>query len=301
MYTLSGPAHDEATPLESSRVLTIAGTITECPSPIVAGTGLLRFARVGSRTVVQQTFATSPLKMLNPRASDRAASVYTATYGGGLVGGDAIHLTVDVEPGARAVLTTQSSTKVYRSMRPATQQVIARVGDGALLVVGPDPIVCFAGSSLRQVQRYDLHRGASLVVVDWITSGRRAMGERWAFDSYEGRLEVRREDRTILYDSVRLTREDGPIVERMGRFNVCATVVVIGPLVAAPAATLISEIANLPVTPRADVVISAAPLHSDGVLMRMIGLSTEQISTVLRQHLRFLRSELGGELWSRKW
>jgi urease accessory protein len=227
--------------------------------------------------------------------------VYTATYGGGLVGGDAIHLTVDLEPGARAVLATQSSTKVYRSMRPATQQMIARVGDDALLVVGPDPIVCFAGSSLRQIQRYDLHRGASLVVVDWITSGRRAMGERWAFNSYEGRLEVRREDRTILYDSVRLTREEGPIVERMGRFNVCATVVVIGPLVAAPAATLISEIANLPVTPRADVVISAAPLHSDGVLMRMIGLSTEQISTVLRQHLRFLRSELGGELWSRKW
>jgi urease accessory protein len=239
--------------------------------------------------------------MLNPRASDRAAWVYTATYGGGLVGGDAIRLTVDAEPGARAVLATQSSTKVYRSVRPTTLQMIAHVSRDAVLVVAPDPVVCFAGSSFREDQRYHLTRDANLVVIDWITSGRRAMGERWAFDSYEGRLELRREDRTILYDCVRLTRDDGPIVERMGRFNVWATVVAIGPLVAGPAATLISELANLPLTPRADFVISAAPLHGDGVLMRMTGLSTEQISTVLRQHLRFLRSELGGELWTRKW
>ena len=251
--------------------------------------------------MVQQAFATSPLKLLNPRATDRAAWVYTATYGGGLVGGDAIRLTIDVESGARAALATQSSTKIYRSMRPTMQQMIGRVGHDGLLVVAPDPIVCFAGSSFRHDQRYDLTRDASLVVIDWITSGRRAMGERWAFESYEGRLELRREGRTILYDSLGLRRADGPIVERMGRFNVWATVVAIGPLVAVPAATLLGEIANLPVTPRSDFVISAAPLDHDGTLLRMAGVSVEQMSTVLGQHLRFLSTQLGCELWSRKW
>lgn len=266
-----------------------------------AGDGLLRFARVGSRTIVHRAFATSPLKMLTPRTTDCAAWVYFATYGGGMVGGDGIRLTVDLEPGARAVLATQSSTKIYRSVRPASQQMVARVGDGALLVVGPDPIVCFAGSSFRQVQRYDLSRDASLVVVDWMTSGRRAMGERWAFDSYEGRLELGREHRTILYDSLRLARDDGPIAERMGRFNVWATVVAIGPLIAAPAATLISEIADLPVRARSDLVVSAARLDHDGVLLRMAGVSVEQASRALRQHLGFLSPHLGRELWSRKW
>ena len=267
----------------------------------MAGTGLLRFARVGSRTVVERALATSPLKMLNPRASDRAAWVYTSTHGGGLVGGDAIHLTLDVEADARAVLATQSFTKIYRSTRSASQQVTARVGDEALLVVAPDPTVCFAGSSFRQDQCYDLSRSGSLVVLDWMTSGRRAMGERWAFDRYEGRLELRRDGRTILYDTIRLSQDDGPIVERMRRFNVWATVVVIGPLVAESAARLTAEISSLPVAPRSDLIISAAPLGIDGALLRIAALSTEQVSIVLRQHLRFLRTHLGGELWSRKW
>jgi len=127
------------------------------------------------------------------------------------------------------------------------------------------------------------------------------MGERWAFDRYDGRLEFWREGRAILYDSVRLTQDDGPLAERMGRFNVWATVVLTGPLVAEAAAKLISEIANLPVPPRSDLILSAAPLGEDGALLRMAGISTEQTSVVIRQYLSFLSPHLGGELWSRKW
>jgi urease accessory protein len=279
----------------------IVPTIVQCPAPVVAGTGLLHLARIGPRTVLQRVFATSPLKILNPRRSDRAAWVYSATYGGGLVGGDAICMTVDMEPGARAVLATQSSTKIYRSATLASQDLTACVNDDGLLVVAPDPIVCFARSSFRQRQRFELSRDANVVVIDWMTSGRRAMGERWAFDRYDGRLELRREGRTILYDSIRLVQDDGPVAERMGRFNVWATVVLTGPLVAVAAANLISDIANLPVLQRSDLVLSAVRLGEDGALLRMAGLSTERVSAVIRQHLSFLAPHLGGELWSRKW
>lgn len=282
-------------------MLTVASTTTERSLPTVAGSGLLRFARVGSRTVVERIFATSPLRILNPRVSERAAWVYIATYGGGLVGGDAIRVTLDLEPGARAVLATQSSTKIYRSIRAATQHITGRVSDDALLVVAPDPTVCFSGSSFQQDQCYELSRTASLVVVDWITSGRRAMGERWAFDGYQGRLELRRDDRTILYDSVRLAQHDGPIIERMGRFNVWATVVLIGPLVLESAGALVAGIAKLTVQRQSDLIVSAAPLGEDGALVRIAGVSTEQVSAVIREHLHFLRHFLGGELWSRKW
>jgi urease accessory protein len=87
----------------------------------------------------------------------------------------------------------------------------------------------------------------------------------------------------------------------MGRFNVWATVVLSGPLLAEAAASLMSEIANLPVPQRSDLILSAAPLGEDGLLLRMAGLSTEQVSALIRQHLSFLAPHLGGELWSRKW
>jgi urease accessory protein len=109
--------------------------------------------------------------------------------------------------GARAVVTTQASTKVYRSLRPASQEVKSSIADDALLVVLPDPVVCFAGGDFSQEQRYDLQPRASLVLVDWMTSGRHATGERWAFHHYSSRIDIRRAGRRVLYDMLRLDAE----------------------------------------------------------------------------------------------
>ena len=54
-------------------------------------------------------------------------------------------------------------------------------------------MVCFAGADFAQTQRYDLHADASLVLVDWMTSGRHASGERWAFSRYESRFDITRD------------------------------------------------------------------------------------------------------------
>src|SRR5205814_4902010 len=65
--------------------------------------------------------------LMTTRGVNEASWVYAVTYGGGIVGGDAIRLNVDVERGARGVLSTQASTKVYRSLRPSSQHLIASV------------------------------------------------------------------------------------------------------------------------------------------------------------------------------
>ena len=85
------------------------------------GLHYLKFARNGSETVLTRSFATSPLKVFATKRGRSACWVYAATLGGGLVGGDEIRLTVEVDAGARALLTTQASTKVYRSLRPASR------------------------------------------------------------------------------------------------------------------------------------------------------------------------------------
>src|SRR5260370_8394377 len=89
------------------------------------GRGALTFSRVGQRTVVRRAFSTSPLKLLNPQNHSAAAWVYLASYGGGLVGGDALRIDIDVERGAAAVISTQPSTKVYPSAQGASQQLPA--------------------------------------------------------------------------------------------------------------------------------------------------------------------------------
>ena len=269
--------------------------------PAAAGSAYLTFTRSGTDTVLTRAFATSPAKLIASKGRGSTCWVYAATFGGGLVGGDDIQLRADVTAGARALLTTQASTKVYRSERRARQSLTATVGANALLAVVPDPIVCFANADFAQRQRYDLHPDASLVMVDWMTSGRHASGERWAFSRYESRFDIRRGSQRVFFDGLVLEPSTDAIAARMGRFDVYVTAIVIGPLVAAAAAELISEIAHSPVVRGADIVAAAATLPDGGALLRMAGTSVETIGGMLRRRLRFLSPLVGDDLWSRKW
>ena len=243
----------------------------------------------------------SPAKLIETKRRGPACWVYAATLGGGVVGGDDIGVRADVTAGARALLTTQASTKVYRSLRPSRQSLTANVDAGALLAVVPDPIVCFAGAHFTQSQRYGLHADASLVMVDWMTSGRHAAGERWAFSRYESRFDVRRSAQRIFVDALVLEPNIDSVAERMGRFDVLLTAVMTGPLIAGAAADIVNRVSQSPIAAEADLIMSAAPLRDGGALLRMAGSSVEQMGRALRVHLAFLSPLIGGDLWSRKW
>jgi urease accessory protein len=267
----------------------------------VAGAAHLRFARCGTQTVAERVFARSPVKLFATRAIGGACWVYSATLGGGLVGGDEIRLTVDVEAGARALVATQASTKVYRSLRPASQHILASLDDDAMLAVIPDPIVCFAGADFSQEQRYDLGARANLVLVDWMTSGRHAIGERWAFCHYSSRIDVRRAGQRLLYDHVILRAADGSIAERLGAFDVCLMALVTGPQISAAAAAIVHAAALQPIEKRSSLVVSACRLGDGGALLRIAGTGVEQVGMALRERLRFLLDWLGDDPWTRKW
>ena len=275
--------------------------VTTLSMPAAAGSAYLTFTRTGPDTVLTRAFATSPAKLIASKGRGSTCWVYAATFGGGLVGGDDIQLRADVTAGARALLTTQASTKVYRSERRARQSLTATVGANALLAVVPDPIVCFANADFAQKQRYDLHPDASLVMVDWMTSGRHASGERWAFSRYESRFDIRRGSQRVFFDGLVLEPSTDAIAARMGRFDVYVTAIVSGPLVAAAAADLVSEISHSPVARSADIVVAAATLPDGGTLLRMAGTSVEAMGGTLRRRLRFLSPLVGDDLWSRKW
>jgi urease accessory protein len=206
----------------------------------------------------------------------------------------------EIGTGARALITTQASTKVYRSLAPAAQHVVASVEAEGLLAVLPDPVVCFADADFSQSQIYDLHRDASLVMVDSIASGRHQAGERWAFSRYESRIAVNLDGRPILRDACVL--EDGldAVSDRMGRFDLLTTAVLVGPLFHDAAREILDAASRMPVTPQ-DLIFSAAPIAGAGVLLRMASVGVEEGTRALRKHLPSFSQLLGDDPWSRKW
>jgi urease accessory protein len=256
---------------------------------------------VRGTTVMTRAVAASPLKVLNPANAGTSAWAYLATYGGGLVGGDSLSICVEAGRGASAFVSTQASTKVYRSAVGATQRLHARASDDSLLVLLPDPVTCFAGSRYVQEQHIHMETSANLVLVDWLTAGRVGSGERWQFTEYRSRTFVWREDRLVLHDGLVLTPDDGDLASRMGRVNCLALAVLLGPALRATAARLAGSLGLAPVPRRADLLLSAAPLGDDGVVLRIAGVSVEQVGAALRQYLGVVPSLLGDDPWSCRW
>jgi urease accessory protein len=227
--------------------------------------------------------------------------VYAATYGGGLLGGDTIALNAVVGDDAHALISTQASTKVYRSDASASQRLRVRAGERSLLVLLPDPVTPFAGSRYSQQQNIELSTEATLVAVEWMTAGRVGSGERWQFASYSSATSIWRDGRLVVHDATRLDPEDGTVAERMDRFNCVGWAIAIGPAVRSAAVRLAGSLGEAPLPKRADVLLSAAPVDDDGVLLRVAGITTQHVGALLKQHLNFLPSLLGDDPWASRW
>jgi urease accessory protein len=233
------------------------------------GGAVLGVDAVLGKSAITQAAWSSPMRLLMPKnaaaigarppaldvpdgttmqPAEGANWVYSVTYGGGLLSGDAVAVDVSVGEGCTTVLATQSSTKVYGPKKitecPAadgvTRQTLrATVGDGALLALLPDPVVCYEHALFDQEQLVELQEGGSVVSVDCLTAGRVLRGERWDFSSFVSGTTVTLPPgdsrpgagrRTVVADRVRLANSAGCALDDvlMG-LDVTATMILFGP------------------------------------------------------------------------
>jgi urease accessory protein len=265
----------------------------------------LAFELSGRRTVLRRALAVAPLRLLTPRNHGSAAWAYTTTLGGGLVGGDEIRLRATVGRGARALLSSQGATRLYRSARASVTSLDADLEEGALLALLPDPVSGFAGSRSEQRTCIQLAPGASLAFAELITAGRAARDGRWALSRYSSSLTVRRaglaaaEGRLLCADALLLDAAHGPLAERMGRFDCLATVLLLGPLLVPAARAALASIGAAPVARGAPLVAAASPLE-DGALVRLAAVSVEAAVAFVRALLSDLPGLLGDDPFARR-
>lgn len=244
------------------------------------------------------------MKLLMPRPRGESVWAYTSSFGGGMVAGDRTRLEVTVDPGACCFLGTQASTKIYRNPAhlPCSHELIAKIDDHALLILAPDPVQCFADSSYEQRQHFTLSPSANLLLIDWMSGGRTARGERWSFHRYLSRNEIERDGRKVLIDALSLNSRDGVLDSkyRGGRFNCLATVALFGPRLASYAKETLDWSSAQPITPGASLVFAASPIQ-EGALLRFAGTSVEEVGRAIHERLGFVRQLLQDDPWARKW
>jgi urease accessory protein len=262
--------------------------------------GRLSFERAGAQTVLRQAYAESPLRLLTPRNHGEAAWVYTSTLGGGFVDGDRVRLRISVGRAARAFVSTQGATRIYRSPQGCESETVADVAAGGALVLAPDPTACFAGARFRQRTELDLAEGGSALLWDVLSAGRSARGERWAFDRCLLGLVLRQQHRTVLDESWLLDAAHGALGDRLGRFEALATVLLAGPMFASARAALRAQVDGGPVRTRARLLESGSALGADALVVRFAAASVEELVGTLRDRLAAIPALLGDDPWARR-
>ena len=189
-------------------------------------------------------------------------TVFILTYGGGIVAGDSIDLSVRLDQNTRLVLLTQGSTNIFKTPDPALlsrQHMAVTVTAQSALVYLPDPVQPFAQSAFSQSQIYHFeNEQGNLCVCDWVTSGRSARGENWNIHEYRSRNEVwavgggtdgPKNRRLLLRDNLILDthgRTGMAFSERMDGYSVFGTLIIRGPLFASLSAFFQEEFEALP-------------------------------------------------------
>jgi urease accessory protein len=224
--------------------------------------------------------------------------VYVLHPPGGIVGGDRLRVTADVETGAHALLTTPAATKAYRTAgAPSIVENVLRVATGGVLEWLPQETILYDGCDLTLHTRVDLAAGAAFLGLDVVCFGLPARGP--AEDGFaRGRC---RQD-------VELWRDGVPLVLERGRFDGAGAVhasawglagaPVMGTLFAAPAwqtdlGALATEIRARAAELAADDLGAATVLRGGSVLAcRYVGPSVERGGRFLREAWALARRAL---------
>ncbi|KAJ2048260.1 hypothetical protein H4S04_003944 [Coemansia sp. S16] len=272
---------------------------------------------------LQQSVSSAyPLKIIAPHAGPELADFHPAvsylmSYGGGIVHADRIHVNVRVGSKCALVLLTQGSTKVFRpQLRAASEQtyqtIIIDVEPDALLFLLPDPVTCFKDAMYNQRQSVTLHGPtASVVLLDWMTSGRMSRGERWAFAKYFSVNVIKTTSEKIIVRDALLLQDN--FAKRMEPIDAFALILILGPAVADVAQTFREEHKAQRIKPfrpnathdhaseEQGILWSVSEIEEHGVCgvaVRAAGPSTEELKDWIKRRLFSLKPLVGHCVWS---
>lgn len=163
-------------------------------------------AKAAGKTRLGACYQQVPLRVLPPFhfEGEEAGLLYLLNPTAGLLDGDAHWLEIATFPGAKAVVTSQSATRIHPCPSSfSTQQWKIRVAPQSLLVLLPGPTIPFQGARTYQRVEIDLNDDARCIWAEIWHPGRYERGERserFQFSSLIQETHVRRHGRLVYRD-----------------------------------------------------------------------------------------------------
>jgi urease accessory protein len=263
-----------------------------------AGGVRLRFGRVGGQTHRLDVAESGGYRARFPTTFDATSEAVLINTGGGMAGGDAMRVDVELGPGSDAIVTSQAAEKIYRSQDSDTRiETALCVGEGASLAWLPQESILFSGARLARSLTVDLAADARLVACETVFFGRSAMGETMLRGALRDRWRIRREGRLVFAEDLRL---EGVIAETLARQAVGAGARAAATLIAAGLDTQdrLEQVRAWAAEDASDTVELGAGIVSDLLVIRLVSPDAQALRRVLVTLLGHLTGRALPRTWS---
>ncbi|WP_082232839.1 urease accessory protein UreD [Halobacillus massiliensis] len=143
------------------------------------------------------------------RLEDESLSVYLIHVGGGYVDGDTYGTSITLSEGAQLLVTSQASTKVYKTpSKPVVQQTAIHLESDSVLEYCMDPLILYEGAKFIQNTTVYMDPGATFFYSDIITPGWSEDGGHFRYDWVRNRLKVYQNGKLVLFDHLLLEPDE---------------------------------------------------------------------------------------------
>jgi len=170
------------------------------------GRAMAEFRLTEGRTRLAKLHQAGCLKLRFPKNAETMAEAVLINSSGGLTGGDRLQQDFAAEAGASLSLTTQASERVYRASAGEAQiATTIRVGEGAAFHYLPQETILFDGGALARTLDIACTTASRLLVAESVVLGRTLMGETVLHGSLSDRWRIRRDDRLVFAEDLRIS------------------------------------------------------------------------------------------------
>ncbi len=170
----------------------------------------------GKKTALGELRQAAPLRVIRPfyPEGEGPAHLYLLNTTAGILEGDRIEISLRLEKGSHAVVTTPAATRVHPTPSgEARQRTTLSLGPGAILEYLSEPVLPYAEAAFYQETEILLEEEAILFYVDLLGPGRLGRGESFAYRFYENQLRIVDPEGTIVQERFRLVPSERSLEE----------------------------------------------------------------------------------------
>ncbi|MBD3894978.1 urease accessory protein UreD [Halomonas sp. ML-15] len=257
----------------------------------------LGFERRDSVTRMVQARHQGPLRVQRPfypEGREGACHVYLLHPPGGLVSGDALHISAHLAAGSHALLTTPAANKLYKADSQGVawqQQTQLSVDDGASLEWLPQETIAFDGSRGAQTTEIALRGSARCLGWEVLALGRPASQLPYVSGRIDQRFRLTLDDKPLWLERQPLDPQHRRFHGRWGQggASVQATLWAVGLIDSEAAAAIETLRESLPAVNR-----WAVTLRHGVLLLRYLGSERNEAWAICQQAWELLRPLLMG-------